>query len=104
MAWFINKYRCEDCGDEWEDAWSATCEDDCPHCGSRHMTPYDSVDLTEFVEESEGQFLVFRSPDTAEDSPDYELIAECPTLEAAEEVLAGRPYQLVQRPDVGASR
>ena len=68
------------------------------------MTPYDSVDLTEFVEESEGQFLVFRSPDTAEDSPDYELIAECPTLEAAEEVLAGRPYQLVQRPDVGASR
>lgn len=22
------------------------CEDDCPNCGARHMTPYESDDLT----------------------------------------------------------
>jgi len=87
MAWFLNKYRCDGCGREWKDAWSAMCDDDCPYCGSRHMSPYDSVDLTEFVEESGGRFLVFRSPATAQSAPDYELIAECPTLPAAEAVL-----------------
>lgn len=95
MAWFLNKYWCERCEGEWEDAWSATCDDDCRHCGSRHMSPYESIDLTEFVKESAGRFLVLRSPDTAEDSPDYELIADCPTLQAATEVLAGRRAQPV---------
>ena len=33
MAWFRNYYRCARCGHEWTDEWSATCEDDCPHCG-----------------------------------------------------------------------
>lgn len=54
------------------------------------MTPYESVDLTDIVEESEGRFLVLRSPESAEDSPDYELVADCPTLQAAQEVLAGK--------------
>lgn len=87
MAWFLNKYVCADCKQEWEDEWSATCEDDCPHCGSRHMVPYDSVDLTEVIEEHQGKFLVYRSPDSAEHSADYELIAECSTQKAAEEFL-----------------
>jgi DNA-directed RNA polymerase subunit RPC12/RpoP len=41
---FRNFYRCERCSNEWEDVWSATCDDDCPRCGARHMSPYKSED------------------------------------------------------------
>ena len=51
------------------------------------MEPFESIDLTETIEEFNGKFLVYRSPDSAEDSADYELIAECGTREAAEEFL-----------------
>jgi hypothetical protein len=76
MAWFLNQYLCDKCNHEWQDEWSATCDDDCPYCGSRHMAPYDSNDLTEIIEEFKDKFMVYRSPDTAENSPDYELVAE----------------------------
>lgn len=45
MPWFRNYYRCARCGEEWTDDWSATCDDDCPHCGARHMSPYKSEDV-----------------------------------------------------------
>jgi len=41
---FVNSYRCPECDHEWSDQWSATCEDDCPACGKRHITPYESED------------------------------------------------------------
>jgi DNA-directed RNA polymerase subunit RPC12/RpoP len=44
MAWFRNHYECARCGHEWTDVWSATCDDDCPQCGARHMSPYKSED------------------------------------------------------------
>src|SRR5437868_1080657 len=44
---FRNYYRCDRCGNEWTDLWSAQCDDDCPHCGARHMSPYKSKDVTE---------------------------------------------------------
>ncbi len=44
MGWFCNFYKCADCGNKWADVWSATCDDDCPHCGARHMSPYKSTD------------------------------------------------------------
>jgi DNA-directed RNA polymerase subunit RPC12/RpoP len=44
MAWFRNFYRCARCNRTWTDEWSATCDDDCPHCGARHMSPYKSED------------------------------------------------------------
>jgi predicted nucleic acid-binding Zn-ribbon protein len=47
MAWFRNFYQCERCGHEWADEWSATCDDDCPRCGARHMSPYKSEDTEE---------------------------------------------------------
>lgn len=31
-ALFLNSYHCPECGEEWEDPWSCTCNDDCPHC------------------------------------------------------------------------
>jgi DNA-directed RNA polymerase subunit RPC12/RpoP len=45
MAWFLNYYECDDCHRKWTDAWTATCDDDCPHCGARHMSPYKSTDI-----------------------------------------------------------
>ena len=45
--WFRNYYRCAECGCEWTDVWSAQCDDDCPWCGARHMSPYKSEDIEE---------------------------------------------------------
>ncbi len=41
---FINYYRCPRCKKDWTDEWDATCDDDCPHCGCRHISPYRSED------------------------------------------------------------
>ena len=88
MAWFLNFYRCERCGRRWTDEWSCMCDDDCPHCGARHMTPTRSEDLTEFIEEENGEFVVLRSPQTAEHDPDYEEVGRFSTRAQAEEFLA----------------
>jgi hypothetical protein len=93
MTWFRNYYRCEECRHEWEDEWSAMCDDDCPQCGARHMSPYDSDDLTEIIEGREGQFLVYRSAASAEHYPNYEQVAKLPTLKQAETYLGLRPIQ-----------
>jgi hypothetical protein len=89
MPWFLNHYVCEDCGCEWEDEWSATCDDDCPECGSRHMEVSDSIDLTEVirVDDANGGFLVLRSLDSAEEKPEYRILAKFPTREEAEKFL-----------------
>jgi predicted nucleic acid-binding Zn-ribbon protein len=42
-----NYYRCASCGFEWTDVWSCQCDDDCPQCGARHMSPYKSEDQEE---------------------------------------------------------
>ena len=75
MSWFRSHYRCDDCGREWSDEWSCMCDDDCPHCGARHMSPRNSDNLTEIVDERDGRFVALRSRDDAEDSPDYEEVA-----------------------------
>lgn len=41
---FRNLYKCPSCAHEWEDVWSATCDDDCPKCGMRHISPVRSED------------------------------------------------------------
>lgn len=71
MAWFCNHYICERCGSTWTDEWSCTCDDDCPECGARHMSPFESDDLTEVIEESGAEFIVLQSPEAAEHDPDY---------------------------------
>jgi hypothetical protein len=88
MAWYANHYSCERCGRDWTDEWSCMCDDDCPHCGSRHYSPEDSEDLTEVIERDGADFVVLRSPDTAEDDPDYKEIGRFPTEEAARAFLA----------------
>lgn len=88
MAWFLNFYRCERCSRVWRDEWSCMCDDDCPHCGARHMSPYKSDDLTELVVPAGKEFIVLRSPYSAEHNPDYEELGRFPTQAKAEEFLA----------------
>ena len=87
VAWFRNYYRCSDCTADWTDCWSCTCDDDCPHCGARHMSPYMSDDLTEIIEERQGTFVVLRSPDTAGHQPDYCVVTKVSTRAQAEAVV-----------------
>jgi hypothetical protein len=56
-----------------------------------------SADLTEIVSEDQtyGVFLVLRSPDSAEDAPDYRILAEFPTRTEAERFLK------IRNPPVG---
>lgn len=42
---FRNHYLCPDCGHSWTDDWDSTCDDDCPNCGTRHISPHKSDDL-----------------------------------------------------------
>jgi len=88
MAWFVNVYRCVRCKRTWTDEWSCTCDDDCPHCGARHMSPMTSEDLTDLIGQEGTEFVVLRSPDTAEHDPDYEELGRFPSRETAEEFLA----------------
>jgi DNA-directed RNA polymerase subunit RPC12/RpoP len=85
--WFRNHYKCARCGSEWKDEWSATSDDDCPQCGARHMTPYESEDLTEIIDKRRDTIIVLRSSDKAEHQPNYEQIAEFLTEEQAEAYL-----------------
>lgn len=87
MAWFRNFYKCAKCHKEWQDEWSCTCDDDCPHCRARHMSPYDSDDLTEIIEERDGEYYIYRSPSTAEHYPNYETLGKFPTRSQAEAYL-----------------
>ena len=41
---FRNFYR--HCGEEWDDCWDSTCDDECPVCG-KAISPYKSEDLEE---------------------------------------------------------
>jgi len=47
------------------------CEDDCPDCDARHMSPYKSDDLTIIIEKEGKRFVVLRSAEMAECDPEY---------------------------------
>jgi len=63
------------------------CDDDCPHCGARHMSPFDSDDLTTIVEPCGGEYVVLWSPETADDHADYRELGRFPTRAQAEDFL-----------------
>lgn len=42
---FLNHYNCPSCAHEWSSEWSATCDDECPECGARHISPTTSEEL-----------------------------------------------------------
>jgi hypothetical protein len=56
------------------------------------MEVSDSIDQTEVAQEDDanGGFLVLRSLESPESEPDYRILVELPTREAAEKFLEGR--------------
>lgn len=88
MAWFLNQYECDRCERKWTDEWSCSCDDECPHCGARDMTPFDSEELTTLVAREGEEFVVLWSPETAEDNPDYCELGRFHTRQKALEFLA----------------
>ena len=88
MAWFLNYYTCDRCSSIWTDEWSCMCDDDCPHCEARHMSPHRSDDLTTVIEAEGEAFVVLWSPESAEHGPDYCELGSFPTYERAETFLA----------------
>ena len=88
MAWFLNLYKCDRCQRRWADEWSCMCDDTCPHCGARDMTPYESKDLTELIEQNGNEFVALRSSASAEHDPGYRELGRFPTRAEAEEFLA----------------
>ena len=52
------------------------------------MTPYESENLTELIEQDGNEFVAIRSSDSAEHDPDYREVGRFPTREKAEEFLA----------------
>ena len=68
-------YECDECDCRWQDEWSCMCDDECPNCGARDMSPIESDDLTEIIEKR-GEYIIFLlSSDQAEHDADYREIA-----------------------------
>ncbi len=88
MAWYLNHYECARCGRHWQDEWSCMCDDDCPHCGARHMSPVDSDDLTEIIIKDGDDFVVLRSAYSAEQRANYRKVGRFASLAAVQEYLA----------------
>jgi hypothetical protein len=64
------------------------CDDDCPHCGARHMSPRKSDDLTTVIAPDKGQFVVLWSPESAEHDPNYCELGRFSTRAKAQAFLA----------------
>lgn len=48
---FRNHYTCYECGNMWDDVWSARCDDTCPKCGAKNNTPTHSDDINDITTE-----------------------------------------------------
>jgi Zn-finger nucleic acid-binding protein len=44
---FQNHYLCPVCDHSWVDVWESSVDDDCPKCGHRHVSPYQTNTLIE---------------------------------------------------------
>jgi hypothetical protein len=42
---YVNYYSCPFDGAEWTDVWSCCCNDMCPKCETKDITPYKSQDV-----------------------------------------------------------
>jgi hypothetical protein len=74
----------------WQDEWSCMCDDDCPDCGARHMSPYEADDLTTIIEQDGREFVVLRSPESAGHCMNYRELGRFTTRKRANAFLAGR--------------
>jgi len=56
------------------------------------MSPFDSENLTELIEQDGSEYAALRSPNSAEHDPDYRELGRFPSLEKAEEFLASTDF------------
>jgi len=40
----LSKYKCDECGNFWEDSWDSFCDDECGECGN-NCSPIETIDL-----------------------------------------------------------
>jgi len=72
MAWFLKRYRCEECGTRWTDEWSCACNDRCPQCDVETETDdYDNLSVVVRQRQNSAGWMVKVSPNSAEHTPDY---------------------------------
>jgi hypothetical protein len=64
------------------------CDDECPHCGARDMTPNESEELATLIEQEGNELVVLWSPETAKHDPDYRELGRFPTRDKAIEFLS----------------
>ena len=49
-------YVCYECNKPFEDYWSSCVDSDCPDCGARNVSPFDSKEERDkYLEESEAK-------------------------------------------------
>jgi hypothetical protein len=72
MAWFLKRYKCEDCGTVWTDEWSCACNDRCRKCRAETETDdYDDLSIIVRQGDDLAGWIVMVSPNSAEDKPCY---------------------------------
>jgi hypothetical protein len=42
---FLNRYECPRCDCAWSDALACQVDDDCPACGTRHVSPEECFEF-----------------------------------------------------------
>lgn len=42
---FLSSYICPSCRHHWRTLWDSACDDTCPACGERDVSPYQYVNL-----------------------------------------------------------
>jgi hypothetical protein len=80
-AMFRNFYHCSECGEEWTDEWSCTCNDRCPKCNAE-TSPYSSEEIDAVIcaekkyaaFDVDGTLLRDESSHGYEDTPNYPVI------------------------------
>ena len=93
MAWYRNHYEYYRCDETWEDEWSCHVDDDCPACGARHTSPFESEDLTFIIKDEGTSFVVLKSPDEAGHYPDYQEVIRFLRRDFAEAYIRAEPAE-----------
>lgn len=72
VEWYEKHYHCSECGTEWTDEWSCTCNDRCPGCNVE-TEPKSHIDLSRPLQEKDFKYAarrLFAKGELANASPD----------------------------------
>lgn len=66
---YLNRYRCPRCARIWLDEWDCQPDDDCPYCGCRHVSPYQSDEIPQETPVTDTAVTEMTIADFAKDPP-----------------------------------